>query len=386
MSIHISDNLKRLRRSLDLTQEELANKLGVSAQAISKWERGDNFPDITLLPAIATFCEVSTEELLGMGVIRSEKRIEDAKKWTREYKQQQSFTGYEPVAKLWEELSREFPHNWEVQYEYALALDLTQLGKTVEEQEQIRRSLIPIFRHILENSADSELRKKVTGDLISTLQSVFEFDEARELLDQTSLVDPWRLQHEIDHALLVTKKYCVDHDFTTPELLKQIDPDKARELLEPFRAATAQFAMFTQTPFWDYIHWAYDFGFINGDEFAELSTRLIPLQELAQLGTPNQKPQWAYVYSRLVQVHIKAGKIEKALDYFEAQIEALLATDRSEIISTRRYNTNEDGSTTIENVEKPLRETEIERLETDPGLAPIRNEPRYKAAIAKLIT
>jgi pentatricopeptide repeat protein len=188
----------------------------------------------------------------------------------------------------------------------------------------------------------------------------------------------------MNHALLVAKKYCIDHDYTTPELLKQIDPDKARELLEPFRVATAQFALFTQGPFWEYIHWAYDFGLIRDDEFAELSTRLIPLQELAQLGTPNQNSQWAYAYSRIVQVHIKTGKIEKALDFFDEQIEAVLAIDWSEIISTSRYTTNDDGSTTIENVERPLRETEIERLETDINLDPIRNEPRYKTAIAKL--
>ena len=46
--------LRRLRIEAGLTQTDLADELNVTSQAISKWERGDNYPDITLLPRLAS--------------------------------------------------------------------------------------------------------------------------------------------------------------------------------------------------------------------------------------------------------------------------------------------------------------------------------------------
>lgn len=65
MELNFGENLKRLRRSRDLTQEALADALGVSAQSVSKWECAYGYPDITQLPAIANFFRVTIDELLN---------------------------------------------------------------------------------------------------------------------------------------------------------------------------------------------------------------------------------------------------------------------------------------------------------------------------------
>ncbi len=65
MELSIGTNIKRLRQARKLTQDELANHLGVSFQAISKWERGDGYPDIIMLPALANYFGVSVDELIG---------------------------------------------------------------------------------------------------------------------------------------------------------------------------------------------------------------------------------------------------------------------------------------------------------------------------------
>lgn len=59
----LSDNIKRLRIEKNLTQEQLAIKLGVSAQAVSKWETSETYPDGTLLVPLANELEVSLDEL-----------------------------------------------------------------------------------------------------------------------------------------------------------------------------------------------------------------------------------------------------------------------------------------------------------------------------------
>ena len=62
----IGEQLIAARRSRGMTQEALAQKLGVTNQAVSKWESGQCMPDIQLLPEIADFFSVSINELMGV--------------------------------------------------------------------------------------------------------------------------------------------------------------------------------------------------------------------------------------------------------------------------------------------------------------------------------
>ena len=82
MELMIGKTLKKLRRSRDLTQEEVAAHLGISYQAISKWERNDGYPDITMLPALANYFQVSVDELIGMEEITSAQKLDEInQKW-----------------------------------------------------------------------------------------------------------------------------------------------------------------------------------------------------------------------------------------------------------------------------------------------------------------
>lgn len=62
---NFGSKLSELRKRKGYTQEELAEILGVSAQAVSKWENDLSYPDITLLPEIAQLFNVSLDELLN---------------------------------------------------------------------------------------------------------------------------------------------------------------------------------------------------------------------------------------------------------------------------------------------------------------------------------
>lgn len=70
--------LKELRKEKGLTQEELAEKLGVSGRTISRWETGFNMPDISLLVEIAEFFDVSIPEIIK-GERKSENMNEEVK-------------------------------------------------------------------------------------------------------------------------------------------------------------------------------------------------------------------------------------------------------------------------------------------------------------------
>ena len=58
MQINLKDKLRSLRLQKNITQEALANHLGITPQWVGKWERGEGFPDITLLPRIAFYFDI----------------------------------------------------------------------------------------------------------------------------------------------------------------------------------------------------------------------------------------------------------------------------------------------------------------------------------------
>ena len=61
-----SEVFKALRKEKGLTQEQIAEILGVSPQAVSRWENSSTFPDVTLLPQIASYFGTTVDELLGI--------------------------------------------------------------------------------------------------------------------------------------------------------------------------------------------------------------------------------------------------------------------------------------------------------------------------------
>lgn len=77
MEIKMGEKIKTLRKQKNISQEVLAQVLGVSFQAVSKWETGTCMPDVTLIPAIAGFFEVSTDELFDFNLIEQEEKVMD---------------------------------------------------------------------------------------------------------------------------------------------------------------------------------------------------------------------------------------------------------------------------------------------------------------------
>ena len=77
MEIRMGEKIKALRKQKNVSQEVLAQALGVSFQAVSKWETGAALPDVALIPAIAGFFEVSTDELFDFNLLEQERKVMD---------------------------------------------------------------------------------------------------------------------------------------------------------------------------------------------------------------------------------------------------------------------------------------------------------------------
>lgn len=109
MNLFIGENIKRLRRKKGVTQETLSECLHVSAAAVSKWERGESIPDIGMLLPLASYFNVSTDELLGLNAAKALEKIktvfEDRDRLSTLGKEREAF---DLIANAY----REFPNDW----------------------------------------------------------------------------------------------------------------------------------------------------------------------------------------------------------------------------------------------------------------------------------
>lgn len=95
--LYLSENLKKFRIMKNLTQEEVAEYLGITPQSVSKWERGECYPDITLLPALANIFETGVDLLIGMDKIRAEETRYNIHKKASDFQRKGDYDSAEKV-------------------------------------------------------------------------------------------------------------------------------------------------------------------------------------------------------------------------------------------------------------------------------------------------
>ena len=95
--MYLSENLKKYRLIKNLTQEDVAEYLGITPQSVSKWERGECYPDITFLPALANIFETSIDLLVGMDTIRAWETRRDIHKKANDYQREGDYLAAEKV-------------------------------------------------------------------------------------------------------------------------------------------------------------------------------------------------------------------------------------------------------------------------------------------------
>ena len=134
--MYLSANLKKYRIMKELTQEDVAEYLGITAQSVSKWERGESCPDITFLPALANIFETSVDLLLGMDTIRAEETRRGIHGKAVAYQQEGD---YEAAAKTYREALKTYPNDPGMMLGLAGALALQ--GDTAEAIELMEKGL-----------------------------------------------------------------------------------------------------------------------------------------------------------------------------------------------------------------------------------------------------
>lgn len=155
MTIYFGENLKRLRKEKDLTQEDLAEVLGVSFQAVSKWERGESYPDITVLPEISAFFKVSIDDLLGINKAENEKEI---KKLIEEH---DNLTDSRLIYESITNLRNKYPNDFRIELRYMSYLIFFNDANTVQKQTkkvENKSKITAIYNNIQQNCTSDSIR------------------------------------------------------------------------------------------------------------------------------------------------------------------------------------------------------------------------------------
>ena len=166
VNIYFGENLRTLRRGRNLTQEKLADVFGVSFQTVSKWERGDTYPDIAMLPGIADFFKVTTDELLGVNRAEKEKEI------TEKLQEYDNLTDGRLMTEIITELKGKYPNDFRVLIRY-----LSCLVHFSEDKASVASEIHSIYGKIQENCTDDRIRIKSKRALIEYYREKAEKDD-----------------------------------------------------------------------------------------------------------------------------------------------------------------------------------------------------------------
>lgn len=132
MKLKISENIRKHRKEAGLTQEQLAERFGVSFQAVSRWENGTTYPDIELIPSIAEFFGIAIDELMGA-------TKEDRKQASEDYYLRLNRTiDPEERISLLHEIHREYPND------ATIIWNLLNVSENLEEKRRLTDLLFEI--------------------------------------------------------------------------------------------------------------------------------------------------------------------------------------------------------------------------------------------------
>lgn len=155
--LNISKILLEKRREKGVTQDEVAEYMGVSKAAVSKWEKGISYPDITFLPQLATYFHITIDELMGYEPQLSEKEIQ--KKY-REFSAMFAERPFFEVMGQIRELIRKYDGCYPLLFSMAqLYLNHFMLLSSDEEKSMVLKEAEALCRRITEECRDALLKK-----------------------------------------------------------------------------------------------------------------------------------------------------------------------------------------------------------------------------------
>ena len=177
-----------MRKKADVNQEKFAEYLGVTAQAVSKWEVEGCYPDIELLPSIANFFNISIDELMCFDVMKNQEKIDMIIKQAGSERSKKWYNG--TIIDMLRNAVQEFPNNYDLLYCLARTLCLAKepyVYFNEEERQKNLRESISICTRILGDCTEDSLRFRSLQVLAHAYKDIGEKEKAVEAANRLPL-------------------------------------------------------------------------------------------------------------------------------------------------------------------------------------------------------
>ena len=168
--MNIGKKIKELRKQRGITQEQLAESVGVSFQAVSKWENNIALPDITLAPILANYFGVSMDELFDFSLSKIEAEVESIAEEARNYIESDPEQG----RKIIENSLKKYPEN------DVLLNSLLYVMNYSEKPDET----IAVANKIIEKTTRNDLKYDAFRFLAYAYKAKGEFDNAKTAIEQ----------------------------------------------------------------------------------------------------------------------------------------------------------------------------------------------------------
>ena len=359
--IKIGKKIRLLRRNNDVTQDKLAAYLGVTPQAVSRWESEICYPDIETLPMIADFFGVDMDELLCYDSIQKETKI---KEYLANAEVLLENEKYEECLALLREAYAEIPSSFEIQLELASVLsEMSAVGKP---NRSDLMEAVSLCNHILEYCTDDELRdetKKTLCDIYS-----------HQLGNNEMAIDIAEKLHSMSYSKEIVKATVLTGDIA-------------------FNQAQSNIISFADNMWWHMYNIAC-VPDISADKYStdqkiEIMLRSLAVLEVVFAGDYlYYNDRLAHAYRQLAMLYLSKSDKENALDCVEKMAEHAIAFDAlpdSATYSSVLLNTVEFKNAKTEDSLVPTLCAKLLRGRFASRIwSLVKNEERFIAAVDKM--
>ncbi len=178
--------IKKYRKELGITQEEMANRLGVTTPAVNKWENGNSKPDIELLSPIARLLNISLDTLLSFQEKLTDAEVEEI---IRKMDKMFSEEGYDKTYEFALEIVIEYPNCNMLIWQVAVMLDARRITGECKEPEKYDEQINSWYEMAL-NDEEEEIRHRAADSLFGFYLRKEDYTMAEKYLNYFSDYDP----------------------------------------------------------------------------------------------------------------------------------------------------------------------------------------------------
>lgn len=192
--MQIGQIIRKYRKEINLTQEEMANRLGVTAPAVNKWENGNSLPDIMLLAPIARLLGITPDTLLSF---KEELTAEEINRFVYEADSRLKNQTYEEAFQWAKGIVETYPDCEQLIWQMAVIFDARRLTDNVPDKEKYDDYISDCYVRVLE-SEDENIRTHAADSLFGFYSRKGQYDKAEKYLSYYSMQNPERKRKQAD--------------------------------------------------------------------------------------------------------------------------------------------------------------------------------------------